>query len=84
MMYPLGTVIFQVQLVFGGKSFGKLGLVKNPLDPVRDSPESQAVKEINNLGNEYPQHCKLLLMVIPRGKCILSILLHNSQNLFTS
>ena len=55
MMYPLGTVIFQVQLMFGGKLFGKLGLVKNPLDPVRDCPESQAVKEINILGRGYPQ-----------------------------
>ena len=34
MMRPIGTVIFQVQLLFEGKLFGKLGLVKNPLDPV--------------------------------------------------
>ena len=50
--------------MFGGKLFGKLGLVKNPLDPVRDSPESQAVKEIIISGRELPQHCKLFFMLI--------------------
>jgi len=37
MMYPLGTVIFQVCLLFCGKLFGKLGLEKIPLDPIRKS-----------------------------------------------
>ena len=64
MMYPLGTVIFQVQLVFEGELLGKLGLIKNPLDPVRNSPESQAVKEtVNILGREYPHHCRLFFML---------------------
>ena len=38
MIRPAGTVMFQVQLPFVGKSFGKLGLEKNPLDPLRKSP----------------------------------------------
>jgi len=37
MMYPLVTVIFQVHLLFCGKFLGKLGLEKNPLDPLRNS-----------------------------------------------
>jgi len=32
MMYPLGTVIFQIHLLYWGKLFGKFGLEKNPLD----------------------------------------------------
>ena len=47
MKCPLGTVIFHVHRQFFGKLFGKLGLAKNPLDPVRKPPEVQAVKEIN-------------------------------------
>ena len=35
---PSGTVIFQVQLLFVEKLFGKFGLEKNPLDPSRKSP----------------------------------------------
>ena len=47
MMRPVGTVIFQVQLLFAGKLFGKFGLVNNPLDPLRKSPGGKhAVKEI--------------------------------------
>ena len=38
MVLPVGTVIFQVQLLFAIKLFGKLGLVKNPLVPLRNSP----------------------------------------------
>ena len=38
MMLPVGTVIFHVQLLFTEKLFGKLGLVKNPLVPLRNSP----------------------------------------------
>ena len=41
-MYPLGTVIFQTHLLYGGKLFGKFGLEKNPLRPFRFSPEIQA------------------------------------------
>ena len=37
-MNPLGTVIFQVQVLFAGKLFGKSGLQNNPLDPVRNTP----------------------------------------------
>ena len=33
-----GTVIFQVQLLWLGNLFGKLGLVKNPADPLRNFP----------------------------------------------
>ena len=46
-MYPLGTGIFQVHLLYRGKLFGKLGLEKDPFDPVRTSPEEQAVEEIS-------------------------------------
>ena len=31
-------MIFQVQSLFAGKLFGKLGLQKNPLEPLRTSP----------------------------------------------
>ena len=37
-MRPVGTVIFQVQLLFAEKLFGKFGLANNPLDPLRKSP----------------------------------------------
>ena len=39
MIFPLGTVIFQIQSLFAGKLFGKLGLQKNPLEPLRKSPD---------------------------------------------
>lgn len=38
MIFPAGTVMFQVQLELLGKFAGKLGLEKNPLDPTRLSP----------------------------------------------
>ena len=38
MTRPAGTVMFQVQSLFRGKLLGKLGLEKNPLDPLRSSP----------------------------------------------
>lgn len=44
-MNPLGTVMFQVQSLFAGKSFGKFGLEKNPLDPVRKAPGGVHAKE---------------------------------------
>ena len=39
---PAGTVIVEVQTVFGGKLLGKFGLVRNPLVPARSSPHSPA------------------------------------------
>ena len=46
MIFPPGTVIFQVQSLFAGKLFGKLGLQKNPLDPFMKSPGAvHATKE---------------------------------------
>jgi len=38
MIFPAGTVMFQVQLELVGKFAGKLGLEKNPLDATRLSP----------------------------------------------
>jgi len=38
MIYPMGTVIFQIHLLYGGKAFGKFGLEKNPLESFRNSP----------------------------------------------
>ena len=38
MVRPAVTEMFQVQLLFVGKLLGKLGLEKNPLDPLRNSP----------------------------------------------
>jgi len=37
---PAGTIIVEAQSVFRGKSFGKFGLVRNPLVPLRSSPHS--------------------------------------------
>ena len=37
-IWPSGTVIFQVQLLFVWRLFGKFWLEKNPLDPLRKSP----------------------------------------------
>ena len=48
MMRPVGIVIFQVQLLLAEKLFGKLGLEKNPLDPLRMSPGgTHAAREVN-------------------------------------
>ena len=53
MMRPVGTVMFQVQLLFAVKPFGKLGLVKNPLVPLRKSPGgTHAAKEINMISQD--------------------------------
>ena len=38
MVRPAGTEMFQVQSLFVGTLLGKLGLEKNPLDPLRKSP----------------------------------------------
>lgn len=37
---PAGTIIVEAQSVNGGKLFGKFGLVRNPLVPLRSSPHS--------------------------------------------
>lgn len=42
---PAGTIIVEAQSVFRGKSFGKFGLVRNPLVPLRSSPHSPAKKK---------------------------------------
>ena len=60
MIFPAGTVIFQVQLLFGGKLLGKLGLLKTPLDPLRNSPGgTHAAKEIDKISynNRVPYEC---------------------------
>ena len=45
-IFPLGTVIFHVDVLFVGKLLGKLGLQKYPLQPFRlTSDELPAVKE---------------------------------------
>ena len=49
MMYPLGTVMFHIHLLYLGKLFGKFGLAKKPLNPVRMSPEAQAMGKSNSL-----------------------------------
>ena len=38
MIRPAGTVMVQLQLLFAEKLFGKLGLEKYPVDPLRTSP----------------------------------------------
>ena len=38
MIRPAGTEMFQVQSLFVEKLLGKLGLEKNPLDPLRKAP----------------------------------------------
>ena len=45
-IFPLGTVIFHVDILFVGKFLGKLGLQKYPLQPFKlTSDELPAVKE---------------------------------------
>ena len=71
MMRPTGTVIFQIQLLFLSKLLGKLGLKKNPLDPLMDSPAKEhAAKEIKPDQLHVHQIQSVLCLILRGAKCI--------------
>ena len=74
MMLPVGTVMFQVQLLFAVKLFGKLGLVKNPLVPLRKSPGgTHATKEINMISHDINYHVGRIFICEVQGKTRISM-----------